>query len=239
LPFILHLYHAILSVQLFLIKYSSMDLADKLTPSLQVDQLSCVRNDIELFSDLNFKLQSGQVLQIEGANGCGKTSLLRILCGLMLPADGQIKWNNSNIQKDRLRYNNDLAYIGHHNGIKDDLSCEENLQFFLSLGNTKDDINVDDILDQVGLLDKDESLARKLSAGQRRRLALARLLMTNAPLWILDEPFTALDPKGRELIEGYFDQHCSQGGMIIFTTHHAVALEHSQIQFLRIGHDKQ
>ncbi|NOY67126.1 MAG: cytochrome c biogenesis heme-transporting ATPase CcmA [Gammaproteobacteria bacterium] len=213
-----------------------MDLAET-TTVLQVDKLSCIRNDIELFCDLNFKLQSGQVLQIEGANGCGKTSLLRILCGLMLPADGEVKWNGVNIQHDRIEYNNNIAYIGHHNGIKADLSCEENLQFFHDLGNTKENIDIDDILDKIGLQEKDESLAGKLSAGQRRRLALARLLMTNAPLWILDEPFTALDPKGRELIEGYFDQHCSQGGMIIFTTHHAVALEHSQIQFLRIGHE--
>jgi len=215
-----------------------MDFADKATPALQVDNLSCIRNDIELFSDLNFTLQSGQVLQIEGSNGCGKTSLLRILCGLMLPADGHVTWNGVDIHKERIQYNNNLTYIGHHNGIKSDLSCEENLQFFKAIGNTKDNINTDDILDQIGLLEKDESLAGKLSAGQRRRLALARLLMTRAPLWILDEPFTALDPKGRELIEGYFDQHCSQGGMIIFTTHHVVKLEHSQIQFLRIGHDK-
>ena len=215
-----------------------MDFADTATPALQVDNLSCIRNDIELFSDVNFELHPGQVLQIEGANGCGKTSLLRILCGLMLPADGQVKWNGTNINSDRLQYNHNLAYIGHLNGSKAELSCEENCQFFHDLGNTQDNTNIDTILDQVGLLEKDESLAGKLSAGQRRRLALARLLMTKAPLWILDEPFTALDPKGRELIESYFDQHCSKGGMIIFTTHHAVTLEHSQIQFLRIGHDK-
>jgi len=218
--------------------YPSMDLADTATLSLQANQLSCIRNDIELFSDLSFEVQSGHVLQIEGANGCGKTSLLRILCGLMLPSEGQVTWNGSDIQKERITYNSNLAYIGHYNGIKGDLSCEENLRFFQSLGNTREDIQIDDILQQVGLLEKDESHARKLSAGQRRRLALARLLMSNAALWILDEPFTALDPEGRQLIEGYFDQHCSQGGMIIFTTHHPVALQHTQIQFLRIGHEK-
>lgn len=215
-----------------------MDLVEPGTLSLKADHLTCVRNEIELFRDLSFELTSGQVIQIEGSNGCGKTSLLRILCGLALPAAGHVIWCGTTIQKDRISYNTRLSYIGHQNGIKGDLTCEENLAFYQSLGNAREDISIDSALDQVGLLEKDESPARKLSAGQGRRLALARLIMTRAPLWILDEPFTALDPDGRELFERCFDRHCSKGGMIIFTTHHPVALEHSQIQFMRIGHDK-
>ena len=111
-----------------------MDLVEPGKLSLKADHLTCVRNEIELFRELSFELTSGQVVQIEGSNGCGKTSLLRILCGLALPAAGEVKWCDTSIQKDRLSYNTNLSYIGHHNGDKGDLTCEENLAFYQKRG---------------------------------------------------------------------------------------------------------
>lgn len=204
-------------------------------PLFSASQLRCVRNDNTLFENLNFELMAGNALQIEGANGSGKTSLLRILCGLSQPAEGEVRWRNTSIQKDRVSFYQNLAFIGHLNGIKDDLTCEENLEIVQALGNSREELSTDDVLDQMGLLEKDETPARKLSAGQRRRLALGRLLTNKARLWILDEPFTALDHTGRSMMEKIFEQHCEQGGMVIFTTHHPVTLENTTVKELRIG----
>ncbi|MDD5755502.1 MAG: cytochrome c biogenesis heme-transporting ATPase CcmA, partial [Methylococcales bacterium] len=157
---------------------------------LEARQLCCIRDERVLFSELNFTLTSGQVLLIEGANGAGKTSLLRILTGFRKPDVGDLFWNNEAID-DTQEFYQDTAYIGHNNGLKDTLTAEENLHYAQSLAITT--LTIDDALEQVGLSGYQETLVRFMSAGQRRRLALARLLCTYKPLWILDEPFTSLD----------------------------------------------
>ena len=218
-----------------LIYSPSMDLAQLETSSLKADHLACVRSEIELFRDLSFELLPGQLIQIEGANGCGKTSLLRILCGLSRPAEGAVLWQNHDIEHCRGEYYAGMAYVGHQNGLKSNLTCEENLQVSSIHNRFKPDVNIEDVLEQMGLDELIDEYTGKLSAGQQRRIALSRLLLTDAPLWILDEPFTALDHASRERMEGIFDQHCQTGGMIILTTHHHMTIPNTEVKLLKIS----
>jgi len=211
-----------------------MDLAIQDTTSLKAVQLSCVRSDIELFRDLSFELLPGQLVQIEGANGCGKTSLLRILCGLSRAAEGEVMWRSREIEHCRPEYYAEMAYVGHNNGLKANLTCEENLKVSALHNHLKAAHDIEQALEKMGLEELIDEFAGKLSAGQQRRLALARLLLTDAPLWILDEPFTALDLASRELMENIFDQHCQAGGMIILTTHHQMTIPHTEVKLLKI-----
>ena len=211
-----------------------MDLAQLETSSLKADHLACVRSDIELFRDLSFELLPGQLVQIEGANGCGKTSLIRILCGLSRPAEGTVLWKNNEIEHCRGEYYADMAYVGHQNGLKGNLTCEENLQVSSIHNRFKKDVDIETILEQMGLAELIDEYAGKLSAGQQRRVALSRLLLTDAPLWILDEPFTALDHASRERMEGIFDTHCQAGGMVILTTHHHMTIPNTEVKLLKI-----
>jgi heme exporter protein A len=183
---------------------------DETIPILEIKDLQCIRDDRILFHHLNFTLNSRQILQIEGPNGSGKTSLLRMLCGLALPNEGTIYWQNKDIQEVKSDYWANLAYIGHTSGLKADLSL-----FPTSL-------TLEDALTQVGLSGFEEIPTRLLSAGQQRRVALARLLINQAQLWILDEPFTALDKKAIQMTEELIITHAQQGGMIVLTSHHAL-----------------
>jgi heme exporter protein A len=200
--------------------------------SLTVEHLQCIRDDRVLFDDLNFTLSAGQMLQIEGRNGCGKTSLLRILCGLTLPTAGIVYWKNQDIQDINSSYWATLAYIGHANGVKADLTPLENLAMTPALAATPTSTPLANALEQVGLYGFEDVPTRTLSAGQQRRVALARLLVSQAPLWILDEPFTALDKAAIRMIEGWLDAHIKRGGMTILTSHHTVNCE--QATFLRL-----
>jgi heme exporter protein A len=188
---------------------------------LQGINLSCVRDDRVLFSELNFKLNTGQVLLLEGRNGSGKTSLLRILCGFREPDSGEITWNNEAINDSS--YYADMAYIGHLDGIKKELTVLENLKVALALGNIGH-YTIGEALKKVHLQGYDDVLVQALSAGQKRRLSLARLLITHNILWILDEPFTSLDKQGIALIESLMIEHCAKGGMIVLTSHHDITL---------------
>ncbi|MDM8563920.1 cytochrome c biogenesis heme-transporting ATPase CcmA, partial [Candidatus Marithioploca araucensis] len=179
------------------------------------------------FEDLNFSLSKGQLLQIEGRNGSGKTSLLRILCGLTLPTEGTVYWKNQDIQSIKSSYWSKLAYIGHAPGVKADLSPLENLAMAQALASTPNRINLIDALDQVGLYGFEDVPTHTLSAGQQRRVALARLLACDAQLWILDEPFTALDKSAIRMIENWLDNHAKQGGLAVLTSHHIVNCEHA------------
>jgi heme exporter protein A len=190
--------------------------------SLTIEHLQCIRDDRILFDDLNFNLSAGQLLQIEGHNGSGKTSLLRILCGLTLPTEGIIHWNNQDIQEIKSDYWANLAYIGHANGVKAELTPLENLAMAQALAATPISIDLVEALDQVGLYGFEDVPTRTLSAGQQRRVALARLLVTNNQLWILDEPFTALDKAAIRALEKRIDEHVNQGGIAILTSHHTV-----------------
>ncbi len=208
-------------------------------PLLEGVGLECARDERLLFSGLSFGLGPGQILQIEGANGSGKTSLLRILCGLTLATDGEVRWMGQDIHSVRADYYADLAYIGHAHGVKDDLTPLENLRIACALGSARADALTDAVLEQaletVGLFGFEDQLAQTLSAGQRRRVALARLVLTSARLWILDEPLTALDRAGHEKIEAMLTEHAQRGGMVIFTSHHALNLHSDFVTTLHIG----
>ncbi len=200
---------------------------------LRIEHLQCIRDDRILFDDLNFQLAAGQLLQIEGPNGSGKTSLLRILCGLTLATEGVVYWNEQDIQTISAEYWATLAYIGHAPGIKADLTPLENLAMARALNMNPNNMMLDTALAQMGLYGFEDVPTRTLSAGQQRRVALARLLINQAQLWILDEPFTALDKAAIKMIETLLDNHAKQGGMAILTSHHTVNCEYASILSLR------
>ncbi|MDD1611926.1 MAG: cytochrome c biogenesis heme-transporting ATPase CcmA [Methylococcaceae bacterium] len=189
--------------------------------------LSCIRDDRVLFRELNFTLHSGQVLLLEGKNGSGKTSLLRILCGFREADAGQVLWRGEVI--DDSRYYADMAYVGHLDGIKKELTVLENLNVSLALGRPGR-FSIAEALERVHLSGYDDVTAQSLSAGQKRRLSLARLLITGNQLWILDEPFTSLDKAGIALIESLMREHCAEGGMIVLTSHHDIDLHDAVVQ---------
>ncbi|MDH3980708.1 MAG: cytochrome c biogenesis heme-transporting ATPase CcmA [Gammaproteobacteria bacterium] len=197
--------------------------------------LECIRDDRVLFSGLDFVLGSGQTLLLEGRNGSGKTSLLRILCGIRLPETGDVTWCGEDIFSLGPVYHEHIAYVGHRDGLKLDLTPMENLAMARGLGSPNPDTSPEDALQRVDLYGFEDVLTRNLSAGQQRRLALARLLVTRAQLWILDEPFTSLDVYGIELAEELFQEHISRGGMLAMTSHHAVNLDSARVNRINLS----
>jgi len=187
-----------------------------------------------LFEQLDFSVDPGQALVLEGRNGSGKTSLLRILCGIRLPESGEILWGGRDIFKLGPEFREHTAYLGHKDGHKPDLTPRENLRIAQGLGKAREDITIDEALEQVGLYGFEDVPTRNMSAGQQRRLAIARLLVTEARLWILDEPFTSLDRKGIEQMERLFEGHLHRGGMAAMTTHHRIGFR-DDIQLVRIN----
>jgi heme exporter protein A len=203
---------------------------------LEAIHLGCIRGDRRLFRDLNFKLNSGSLLELRGRNGGGKTSLLRILCGLATPAEGEVRWNGDNIRKLREEYFASVAYVAHLNGVKDELTAVENLLVAERVsGNELSHEKAAEILTRVGLANQKHLPTRSLSAGQRRRLALARLLASNAKLWILDEILTSLDDAGVGLTRDLITQHIKDGGMAVVATHQDLNLSLPDIQMLNIS----
>src|SRR5664279_1064779 len=193
----------------------------KLAYLLKGTDLSCIRDDRILFEGLAFELVSGQVLLLEGKNGSGKTSLLRILCGFREPDAGQVYWCGDAINDSQ--YYADMAYVGHLDGVKKELTVLENLKVSLALGRSGQ-YSIQQALTKVHLANYDDVLVQALSAGQKRRLSLARLLITKNIVWILDEPFTSLDKQGIALTETLMSEHCANGGMIVLTSHHDIEL---------------
>lgn len=187
--------------------------------------LRCVRNDRVLFENLDVRLDAGEILQIDGANGSGKTSLIRILCTLALPDEGQISWKGKDIQVFRSDYLQDLNYVGHSNAIKTDLSLLENMVFARALSVKSNDQAFEDVLHRLGLLEHADSPASKLSSGQKRKLALSRLLLSEAQLWILDEPLNSLDESSKAIVTDIIRTHIKTGGSLILTTHETIAWE--------------
>lgn len=196
---------------------------------LQVEQLACRRGDKILFRDLTLAWQSGDFIQIEGHNGIGKTSLLRIVAGLAQPLAGKVRWNFEEISKCREEYYYQLLYLGHQAGVKPELTAWENLRFYQKIGQCRqgDDV-LWEVLDTVGLFGREDIAAAQLSAGQQKRIALARLWLSNAPLWILDEPFNAIDKNGVKVLTNLFERHAEQGGIVILTSHQEVPSERLQ-----------
>jgi len=185
---------------------------------LKIQNLSCERQERYLFMDLDFTVSSGEFFQVIGPNGSGKSSLLRIMAGLLTPTKGRVVWQSNGPHP--------VQYLGHLNGIKGALTVAENIHFSAGL-NGCDEYNRDDVLKYFSLEHVSSELAKSLSAGQQHRLALTRLLLGYSPLWILDEPFTALDQWCIKTLEHLFKQHCEKGGLIVLTSHQPLGLKTS------------
>lgn len=186
--------------------------------TLEAEQLSCERGEQVLFEAVSFRLKPGELLKVEGPNGAGKTSLLRLLAGLGLPAAGTVYWRGRPIREVSAGYHEQLAFLGHLSGVKGGLTTLENLTAQARLRGA-DAAAVDVALVQVGLGERCDLPGRSLSAGQKQRLAFARLLLSHARLWILDEPFTALDVSGIVLAEQVLTDHLQRGGLAVVTSH--------------------
>ncbi|WP_455813544.1 cytochrome c biogenesis heme-transporting ATPase CcmA [Pseudomonas graminis] len=183
---------------------------------LAAQNLTCVRDERTLFSDLSFTVKAGDIVQVEGENGAGKTSLLRILAGLSRAEQGEVLWQQRSIQQERENYHASLLYLGHLPGIKAVLTPFENLSFWHA---ERSPDELWQALEQVDLTGYEDVAVAQLSAGQQRRVALARLWLSAAPLWILDEPLTAIDKSGVDQLMARLVQHADEGGAVILTTH--------------------
>lgn len=203
---------------------------------LSLHQLQCRRGERELFRGVDIALERGELLQVEGANGSGKTSLLRIVAGLSEAAGGEVRWNDEKLDELAENYYRDLLYLGHGAAIKDELTALENLMLTLEIsGEPVASAKIKLALTDAGLKDRLHLPAKYLSQGQRRRVALARLCVTNRSLWILDEPFAALDVNAVDWIAGLIGKHLDGGGSVIFTTHQPVAIPGHAPRQLKLG----
>ncbi|MCM3902984.1 MAG: cytochrome c biogenesis heme-transporting ATPase CcmA, partial [Pyrinomonadaceae bacterium] len=192
---------------------------------LEATALGCVRGDRRLFSDVNFSLAPGSFLQVQGPNGSGKTSLLRMICGLLAPAEGHILWQGANIRSLGEDYFNSLSYIGHRNGLKEELTPIENLRVTSGLaGAPLSEQEATSVLGKTGLSGREHLPARLLSEGQRRRTALARLLTCTTSLWVLDEVLTSLDSSAVRFVTSLIEEHLNKGGIAIVATHQELDL---------------
>jgi heme exporter protein A len=193
---------------------------------LSVSHLSCTRGDKRLFSDVSFTLAPGQWLHLEGDNGVGKTSLLRLVCGLSDLEQGQIQWQNLSVAHNPEEFRANLAYLGHQLALKEDLTPLENLQADAAVaGRTVSVFEAMAALAQLGLRGREHLPVRVLSQGQKRRTALSRLALSHAKLWVLDEPFVALDGAAQNALSNVINQHLNQQGMVLLTSHQAVSLQ--------------
>jgi heme exporter protein A len=205
-------------------------------PLLSAHDLACERSERLLFQRLNFSLGRAQLLLVQGGNGQGKTSLLRLLTGLGRPDAGEVRWRGEPIARCRDRYHREMAYLGHTNGIKDELNPVENLRFHSALHSRAFDPGAAvATLKRLGLSRCLDLPCRALSFGQRRRVALSALLLAGASLWILDEPLTGLDTHAVALVEGLIRDHLQAGGMVVATTHQLMNLEGVNVQRLLVG----
>ena len=183
---------------------------------LEAHHLTCVRDERILFSALSFQVQPGEIVQIAGANGAGKTSLLRILTGLAAPQAGSVSWQSEPITSLRESFHQQLLWLGHQPGVKAALTADENLRFYHSCQSQQARWTA---LGATGLVGYEDVPVAQLSAGQQRRVALARLWLSDAALWVLDEPFTALDVAGIEKLTRRLEFHAARGGAVVLTTH--------------------
>lgn len=191
---------------------------------LVVNHLTCERDDRLLFKDVSFAVGEGDLLQVKGTNGSGKTTLLRSLAGLFHDYTGEILWESQKVNTVFSDYVSNIFYLGHQPAIKINLTPIENVNWYSQLHSQADIKSIKHALDVVGLRGFEDVPCQQLSEGQKRRVALARLVISQARLWILDEPFSAIDKAGVTQLETLFHQHVQQGGAIVMTTHHDMAM---------------
>lgn len=208
------------------------DLEIYMTTLLRAVQLDFERDQKTIFSNLEFGIKAGGILQISGPNGCGKTTLLKILCGLTQPTKGEILWQGESIVHCRAHYSANLYYLGHQAGIKAGLTVRENLQLALALSATRSEFSLESAIAAVGLQGYEEVFSGSLSAGQQRRVLFAKLLLVKARLWFLDEPFVALDCAGINMVESLIYNHLKFQGMIVLTSHQPFDLKNISQQNL-------
>jgi heme exporter protein A len=203
---------------------------------LEAQNLDCARGGRALLRGLSFALAGGELLRVAGANGSGKTTLLKILCGLLSPDAGEVRWQGMPIRQLREEYSRNLVYLGHAPAVKDDLSAAENLSIACTLAGLEAPAQaMRDALERFGLLEEGIPV-RRLSQGQRRRAALARLVLAErVPLWLLDEPFAALDAEAARFTEALIASHVAQGGAAIYTTHQEANIGASVLRVVELG----
>ncbi|MFL9710363.1 cytochrome c biogenesis heme-transporting ATPase CcmA [Methylobacillus sp. Pita1] len=203
---------------------------------LKAEHLACMRGDRLLFSGLDFSLRSGELLYVSGENGAGKSSLLRVLSGLAMPAQGTVFWSGGDVGKRQEAYRRDMLLVSHTDGMKDELSIAENLRFASRLARQdSQDAGIGDALVAVGLGAYADERAGSLSQGQRRRAGLARLWLSQARLWLLDEPFVSLDKASVSILAERIRQHLAAGGMVVLTSHQAVDIQAGAVHRLHIA----
>lgn len=203
---------------------------------LEAVNLACERGDKRLFSGLSFRLDQGGVLFLHGPNGSGKTTLLRVLCGLGVPAQGEVRWEGKPVQKLGEDYRAHVSYLGHLNGLKDELTGIENLRFSTALaGPPLSDAQISDVLARLGVEVCQDLPTKMLSQGQKKRVALARFILLKTRLWILDEAFTALDVHAVDLLQTVIAEHVEGGGMAVLTTHQSVSVPAHRIQHIHLN----
>jgi heme exporter protein A len=207
----------------------------KTAPSLSFSKLGCTKGGRQLFKDVNCELVAGQWLYVTGANGVGKTSLLRMVCGLATVDEGSILWNNTPIQKQPETYRQDLCYLGHLNALQESMTVDENLSFTSTLGGlAPSQPQRQGVLTRFGLRGRSKQLVRHLSQGQKRRVALSRLALSPARLWVLDEPYVAMDEGGIQMLADLIARHLADGGLAVLTSHQRVPIGDKPAQLLEL-----
>lgn len=194
-----------------------------MTHKLSGDNLTLIRGERCLFEGLSFALESGGLLILEGRNGCGKTSLMRAIAGMLSLEAGQVCWDDTPVEKQRQVFHGDLVWLAHRTGLKGDLTLVENLNFERTL-RAQSERDAEEIYERLGISRLKKLILRSLSAGQQRRVALARMLLADVPLWLLDEPFTNLDREGRKLVMELVEEHLADGGMCVMAAHQDVEI---------------
>lgn len=201
---------------------------------LTAHDLTLWRGPFCLFDALSFELGTGQALVIRGPNGSGKTTLLRVLCGLTRPEEGRVDWDGVSVERNRQAFGHALAYFGHALGLKADLTVVQNLRFAACV-NERSDADFGECLAALQLLDCARLEVRYLSAGQKRRTALARVLLSGARLWVMDEPFTNLDAAGRTFLEERLNAHLAKQGLVAVAAHHELSIRDGEIVAVELG----